>query len=81
MAVKKDTSGVAVTTKGDANPKPDSWELNILNITSEKVPKVMAVIPTAPIFNGPMERKWIYYGFFYGGAILGLYGSWRLVKR
>ena len=67
-----------VSTKGDANPKVDSWELKI---TSADVPKVMAVIPTALIFNGPIERKWIYYGLFYGGALLGLYGSWRLVKR
>ena len=78
IAIKKDPKEVIVTTKGDANPKPDSWELRL---TSEKVPKVMAVIPTALIFNGPIERKWIYYGLFYGGALLGIYGSWRLLRR
>ena len=78
VAVKKEADGVVVTTKGDGNPKPDSWELMI---TSKEVPKVISVIPTAIIFGGPIERKWIYYGLFYGGAILGLYGSWRLVKR
>jgi hypothetical protein len=31
--------------------------------------------------NGPIERKWIYYGLFYGGAALGLYASWMLVRR
>ena len=73
------TSGdVVVKTKGDANPNPDSWELTI---TSEKVPKIVAVIPTAAIFNGPVERKWIYYGLFYGGALLALYGSWRLLRK
>jgi signal peptidase I len=78
IAIKKEADGVVVTTKGDGNPKPDSWELKI---TSEEVPRVLSVIPTAPIFNGPIERKWIYYGLFYGGAVLGLYGSWRLLKR
>lgn len=78
VAVKKEADGVVVTTKGDGNPKPDSWELMI---TSKEVPKVISVIPTAIIFDGPIERKWIYYGLFYGGAILGLYGSWRLLKR
>ena len=78
VGIKKQSGDVIVSTKGDANPKPDSWELKI---TSGDVPKVMAVIPTALIFNGPIERKWIYYGLFYGGALLGLYGSWRLVKH
>ncbi len=78
IAIKTEKDGVVVTTKGDGNPKPDSWELMI---TSKEVPKVISVIPTALIFNGPIERKWIYYGLFYGGAVLGLYGSWRLVKR
>jgi signal peptidase I len=78
VGIKKQSGDVIVATKGDANPKPDSWQLKI---TSGDVPKVMAVIPTALIFNGPIERKWIYYGLFYGGALLGLYGSWRLVKR
>ncbi len=78
IAIKTEKDGVVVTTKGDGNPKPDSWELMI---TSKEVPKVISVIPTAIIFDGPIERKWIYYGLFYGGAVLGLYGSWRLVKR
>lgn len=78
VSVRKAENSVAVTTKGDANPKPDSWELNI---TSSEVPKVMAVIPTAFIFDGPIERKWIFYGLFYGGALLALYGAVRLLKR
>lgn len=77
-SVKNDSGEIFVTTKGDANPKPDSWTLQI---TSEKVPKVIAVIPTEAIFTGPIERRWIFYGFLYGGAALGLYASWRLVRR
>ena len=78
MSVTREFDDVVVTTKGDANPKPDAWTLQI---TSQEVPKVIAVIPTAPILNGPIERKWIYYGLFYGGAALGLYASWMLVRR
>ena len=78
ISVKKDLNDVVVNTKGDANPKPDAWTLQI---TSKEVPKVLAVIPTAPILNGPIDRKWIYYGLFYGGAALGLYASWVLVRR
>ena len=78
FTLRDENGGVVVRTKGDANPKPDSWELKI---TSDEVPKVMAVIPTAAIFDGPIERKWIYYGLFYGGALLALYGAWRLLKR
>jgi signal peptidase I len=78
MSVTREFDDVVVTTKGDANPKPDAWTLQI---TSQEVPKVVAVIPTAPILNGPIERKWIYYGLFYGGAALGLYASWMLVRR
>ena len=78
VSVRNQADDVVVKTKGDGNPNPDSWELLI---EGEEVPKVMAVIPTAPILNGPIERKWIYYGLLYGGAILGLYGSWLLLKR
>lgn len=78
VGVNQTSGDVVVKTKGDANPNPDSWELTI---TSEKVPKIVAVIPTAAIFNGPVERKWIYYGLFYGGALLALYGSWRLLRK
>ncbi len=78
MSDTREFDDVVVTTKGDANPNPDAWTLQI---TSQEVPKVVAVIPTAPILNGPIERKWIYYGLFYGGASLGLYASWMLVRR
>lgn len=75
-SIKMESGDVIVTTKGDGNPNPDTWSLQI---TSQEVPKVIAIIPTAAIFNGPIERRWIYYGLFYGGAALGLFASWRLV--
>jgi signal peptidase I len=78
ISVKESGGDLVVKTQGDANPNPDKWELAI---TSEDASKVVAVIPTAKVFNGPVERKWIYYGLFYGGALLALYGAWRLVKK
>lgn len=78
--VSVERSGVKtiVKTQGDANPNPDQWTLEV---TSQDVTKVVGVIPTARIFSGPIERKWIYYGLFYGGALLALYGAWRLLQR
>jgi signal peptidase len=78
IAIEKKGDELQVRTKGDANPQPDSWNMVV---KSKEVTQVLAVIPTAKIFSGPIERKWIYYGLFYGGALLALYGAWRLVKK
>jgi signal peptidase len=78
ISIERKAGNTFVRTQGDANPNPDQWTLGI---EGKEVTKVMAVIPTAAIFSGPIDRRWIYYGLFYGGAILGLYGSWRLLKR
>ena len=78
ISVKESGGEVIVKTQGDANPNPDKWELAI---SSDDVTKVVAVIPAAKVLNGPIERKWIYYGLFYGGALLALYGAWRLLKK
>jgi signal peptidase I len=78
VSLQRTNDGLHVTTQGDANPKPDSWKLEI---TSDQVTKVISVMRTAPIFNGPISRSTIYYGLFYGGAVLALFGAWRLVRR
>lgn len=78
ISVEKGEEGLRIRTKGDGNPNPDNWSMEV---TSKDVTQVLAVIPTAKIFNGPLERKWIFYGLFYGGALLALYGAWRLVKK
>lgn len=78
ISVDQNGGEIVVKTQGDANPTPDKWELAI---TSQDATKVIAVIPTAKVLNGPIERKWIYYGLFYGGALLALYGAVRLLKR
>lgn len=78
ISVDQNRGEIVVKTQGDANPTPDAWTLEI---KSEDATKVMAVLPTARILNGPIDRKWMYYGLFYGGALLALYGAWRLLKK
>ena len=78
VSLQRSREGLAIKTKGDANPQVDSWNMEI---TSPEVTKVMAVMRTAPIMNGPISRSTIYCGLFYGGAALGLFGAWRLVRR
>ena len=78
VSIERKAGNTFVRTKGDANPNPDAWTLGI---EAKEVTKVMAVIPTAAILNGPIDRRWIYYGLFYGGALLALYGAWRLLKK
>jgi signal peptidase I len=78
VSLQRTNEGLQVTTKGDANPLPDAWKVEI---SSDKVTKVISVIRTAPIFSGPISRSMIYYGLFYGGAVLAFFGAWRLVRR
>ena len=70
-------SRTLLKTKGDANPNIDSWNMNV---TSNQVPKVMAVIPTATIFNGPISRRTIFLALFYTGILLFGVALWRLVR-
>lgn len=46
-----------IRTKGDSNPAPDAWTLSI---TSDRVPRVLGVIPTAWIFDSPFNRSAIF---------------------
>jgi signal peptidase len=47
VEVSRELNGYFIKTKGDANPSPDAW---ILNVTDKEVPKVIAVLPTSLIF-------------------------------
>lgn len=70
-------SGTIIKTRGDANPEDDAWAMRV---TSDLVPKVIAVIPTAPIFNGPISRRTIINSLFALGIFLFGFGALRLVK-
>lgn len=50
IAINQKQNQFLVTTKGDANPRPDSW---LIDLVGQSVPKVFAVAPIAIIFNEP----------------------------
>ena len=45
--ISRELNGYLIKTKGDANPAPDAWSLNV---SDKEVPKVIAVLPTSFIF-------------------------------
>jgi len=77
IEVSNESQEVIVRTKGDSNPIPDKWALELI---SKQVPKVVAVIPTAPILNGPVERRTIYLGLQGTAILLALLGLARLFR-
>lgn len=70
-------TGTLIKTRGDANPEDDAWTLRVI---SDEVPKVIAVIPTAAIFNGPISRRTMIYSLFTFGIFLFGLGISRLVR-
>lgn len=77
IELAKKAGNIVIKTKGDANPNPDEWELEI---TSEQIPKVIAVIPTSPILDSSLGRRALFFSLLGGGVLLLLLGFWRLVK-
>ncbi len=47
VEISTELNGVTIKTKGDANPIPDSWRINV---TDKQVPKVVAILPTRFLF-------------------------------
>lgn len=77
VALEKKAGNIVIKTQGDANPNPDEWALEI---TSEQIPKVLAVIPSAPVLDSPIGRRTLFFSLLGGGVLLFLLGFWRLVK-
>lgn len=77
VSAQNEPSGTIVKTKGDANPNLDSWTMRI---TSDEVPRVIGVIPTSSIFNGPISRSAIFSGLLVLGAFLLGLGLFRLIR-
>ena len=75
--LEKEAGNIVIKTKGDANPIPDEWSLEI---TSEQIPKVIAVIPSAPVLDSPIGRRTLFLSLLGGGVLLLLLGFWRIVK-
>ncbi len=77
LTVIREPKGVVLQTKGDANPNPDKW---LIKVTSEKTPKVIAVIPTSGIFNGWVDRRFIYLFLMATGLLLSVVAAVRLIR-
>ncbi len=77
IELAKKAGNIVIKTKGDANPIPDEWSLEI---TSEQIPKVIAVIPSAPVLDSPIGRRTLFLSLLGGGVLLLLLGFWRIVK-
>jgi signal peptidase len=77
LTVIREPNGVVLQTKGDANPNPDKW---LIKVTSEKTPQVIAVIPTAGIFNDWVDRRFLYIFLMAAGALLSFVGAIRLIR-
>lgn len=78
IKVTKADNQIVVNTKGDANPIPDAWSLQI---TSSTIPKEIAVLPTSWIFTGPISRSVIVNLLLISGLMLAFIGVIGLVKR
>lgn len=78
IELKKYGENILIRTKGDANPKPDTWALEI---TSDTLPKVIGTIPSAPILNSVVGRRTLFLTLLSGGIALLLLGIWRIVRR
>lgn len=66
VEVNEEVSGTTIRTKGDSNPNPDKW---LIEVISPKVPKVISVLKSGSVFNNPIGRESIFAGLI-GGSIL-----------
>ena len=78
IELKRDQQRILIRTKGDANPNPDKW---FLHITSEKVPKVFAILPTAHVLAGAIGRKVLFLALSSAGLVLFLLSMYRFVRN
>jgi signal peptidase len=67
-----------LTTKGDSNPNPDKWRIEIL---SAEVPKVISVVGSGFVFNSPVGRRSIFIGLIGGSVLLLGLALWRLLVQ
>lgn len=77
VSAQNEATGTILKTKGDANPSLDSWTMRI---TSDVVPRVIGVIPTSAIFNGPISRPSAFVGLLTLGALLLVLAIVRLIR-
>lgn len=76
VEVNEELSRTTIRTKGDSNPNPDKW---LLEVISPEVPKVISVLKSGFVFNGPIGRRSIFAGLIGGSILLLALVIWRVV--
>lgn len=76
VEVNEELSRTTIRTKGDSNPNPDKW---LLEVISPEVSKVISVVKSGFVFNGPIGRKSIFTGLIGGSILLFALALWRLI--
>ena len=76
VEVNEELSRTTIRTKGDSNPNPDKW---LLEVISPEVPKVISVVKSGFVFNGSIGRKSIFTGLIGGSILLFALALWRLI--
>lgn len=76
VEVNEELSRTTIRTKGDSNPNPDKW---LLEVISPEVSKVISVVKSGFVFNGSIGRKSIFAGLIGGSILLFALAFWRLI--
>lgn len=76
VEVDEEFNRTTIRTKGDSNPNPDKW---LLEVISPEVPKVISVVKSGFVFNGSIGRKSIFAGLIGGSILLFALAFWRLI--
>lgn len=77
IEVNDEENRTTIRTKGDSNPIPDKWLIEVL---SPEVPKVFTVLKAGFVFNGPVDRETIFVGLIAGAVLLILLAIRRLLS-
>lgn len=78
VELNRSVDGTIIRTKGDSNPIPDKWLIELL---SPEVPKVISVVNSSFVFNSPTGREFIYTGLIGASFLLFLLALWRTLSR
>ncbi len=76
--LRRDAKRIVIQTKGDANPAPDDWTLEI---SSQSIPEVIGVLPTASIINLVGGRRELFLLLLTSSFALSLRGMWHWSRR
>jgi signal peptidase I len=78
VEVDEEFNRTTIRTKGDSNPNPDKWLIEVL---STEVPKVFTVLKSSFVFSSPIGRESIFAGLIGSAALLILLAAWRQLPK